>query len=70
MPFGIYVSNVTYVVHMNNLMSMNQPRNCFHVQVGLLVTKSECTVGECSDLSMSGCSQVALHMDLSGVDMC
>lgn len=64
MPFGMYVSNVTCTAYVNIIL------NCFQVHVGPVITESECTVGECSDSSMSVCSHVTLPVDLQGVNKC
>ena len=64
MPFGIYISNVTCTAYAHNIMSVSSPLYCFQVQVGPVITKGECTVGGCSDWSMSGCSLLTLQMDL------
>jgi len=69
MPFGVYISYVTSTAYMHN-MSVSTPLYCFQVQVGPVMIKGECTVGGCSDWSMSSCSHVTLQMDLQRVDKC
>ena len=70
MPFGMYISNVTCTAYVHNIMSVSSPLFWFQVQVGPVITTGECTVGGCSDWSMSGCSYVTLQMDRQGVNKC
>jgi hypothetical protein len=70
MPFGKYISNVTFTAYVHNIMSVSSPLYCLQVQVGPVITKGKCAVGGCSDWSMSGCSHLTLQMDLRGVDKC
>ena len=66
----MYISNFTCTAYVHNIMSVSSPLYCFQVQVCPVITKGECTVGGCSDWSISGCSLLTLQMDLQGVDKC